>query len=75
VSQGNRASKGTRLPVANLPGPGISSGARRTPLQEHIDQIDLKTLQIPIEPFLGAHLQLARLVSFMAFNTTKKYAD
>jgi uncharacterized protein (DUF885 family) len=44
-------------------------------LKIQIEAIDLKTFEMPIDQFFGAHLQIAQLVSFIPFNSTKQYED
>ena len=44
-------------------------------LRMRIEDIDLKTFEMPIDQFFGAHLQIANFVSFIPFNTTKQYED
>ena len=39
-------------------------------LKERIEAIDLKTFEMPIDQFFGAHLQIAQFVSYAPFNTT-----
>lgn len=44
-------------------------------LKIQIEGIDLKTFEMPIDQFFGAHLWIAQFVSFAPFNTTKQYED
>jgi uncharacterized protein (DUF885 family) len=44
-------------------------------LKIQIEAIDLKTFEMPIDQFFGAHLQIAQLVSFIPFGSTKQYED
>ena len=44
-------------------------------LKQRIDGIDLKTYEMPVEQFNGAHLQFAQFVAIIPFNTTKQYED
>jgi uncharacterized protein (DUF885 family) len=44
-------------------------------LKIRVEGIDLKTFEMPIDQFFGAHLQIAQFVSFIPFNTTKHYED
>jgi uncharacterized protein (DUF885 family) len=44
-------------------------------LKTEIEGIDLKTFEMPIDQFFGAHLQIAQFVSFAPFHTTKQYED
>jgi len=44
-------------------------------LKIRVEVIDLKTFEMPIDQFFGAHLQIAQLVSFTPFGTTKNYED
>lgn len=44
-------------------------------LKIRIEGIDLKTFEMPIDQFFGAHLQIAQFVSFVPFDTTKHYED
>jgi uncharacterized protein (DUF885 family) len=44
-------------------------------LKMRIKAIELKTFEMPIDQFFGAHLQIAQFVSFTPFNTTKQYED
>src|SRR6266568_393280 len=44
-------------------------------LKEGIEGIDLKTYEMPVEQFNGAHLQFAQFVAIIPFNTTKQYED
>jgi uncharacterized protein (DUF885 family) len=44
-------------------------------LKERIEAIDLKTFEMPIDQFSGAHLEIAQFVSYPPFNTTKHYED
>lgn len=44
-------------------------------LKIRVKAIELKTFEMPIDQFFGAHLQIAQFVSFTPFNTTKHYED
>jgi uncharacterized protein (DUF885 family) len=44
-------------------------------LKIQVESIDLKMFEMPIDQFFGVHLQIAQLVSFMPFNSTKQYED
>jgi uncharacterized protein (DUF885 family) len=44
-------------------------------LREGIEGIDLKTYEMPIDQFNGAHLQAAQLVAIMPFDSVKHYED
>jgi uncharacterized protein (DUF885 family) len=44
-------------------------------LKIRIEAIDLKTFEMPIDQFFGTHLQIAQLVSFVPFDSTKHYQD
>jgi uncharacterized protein (DUF885 family) len=44
-------------------------------LRERIQTIDLKTYEMPIDQFNGAHLQAAQFVALIPFTTTKQYED
>jgi len=44
-------------------------------LKQRIEGIDLKTYEMPVEQFNGAHLQFAQFVAIIPFNTTKQYED
>ena len=44
-------------------------------LKTQIKAAELKTFEMPIDQFFGAHLQIAQFVSFMPFQTTKQYED
>ena len=44
-------------------------------LKQRLEAIDLKTYEMPVEQFNGAHLQLAQFVAIIPFNTTKQYED
>jgi len=44
-------------------------------LRERIQSIDLKTYEMPIDQFNGAHLQAAQFVALIPFTTTKQYED
>ena len=44
-------------------------------LKIRIKAIELKTFEMPIDQFFGAHLQIAQFVSFTPFQTTKHYED
>jgi len=44
-------------------------------LKERIEGIDLKTYEMPVDQFYGAHLQLAQFVSFVPTGSVKHYED
>jgi len=44
-------------------------------LKERIQSIDLKTYEMPVDQFNGAHLQAAQFVALIPFTTTKQYED
>lgn len=44
-------------------------------LKERIQSIDLKTYEMPVDQFFGAHLQLAQFVDIVPFDSTKHYED
>jgi uncharacterized protein (DUF885 family) len=44
-------------------------------LKQRIEGIDLKTYEMPVDQFNGAHLQFAQFVAIIPFNTTKQYED
>jgi uncharacterized protein (DUF885 family) len=44
-------------------------------LKERIEGIDLKTYEMPIDQFFGAHLQLAQFVALVPLDSTKHYED
>jgi uncharacterized protein (DUF885 family) len=44
-------------------------------LKQRLEAIELKTYEMPIEQFNGAHLQAAQFVAIIPFNTTKQYED
>ena len=44
-------------------------------LKLRLEAIDLKTYEMPVEQFNGAHLQVAQFVAIIPFNTTKQYED
>jgi uncharacterized protein (DUF885 family) len=44
-------------------------------LKQRLEAIELKTYEMPIEQFNGAHLQFAQFVAIIPFNTTKQYED
>jgi uncharacterized protein (DUF885 family) len=44
-------------------------------LKERIEGIDLKTYEMPIDQFNGAHLAAAQFVAVMPFDSTKHYED
>jgi len=44
-------------------------------LKERIETIDLKLYLMPVDQFSGIHLELANLVNFIPFNTTREYED
>src|SRR5689334_19062967 len=44
-------------------------------LKLRIQGIDLKTFEMPIDQFFGAHLQIAQFVSYIPFTSTKQYED
>jgi len=44
-------------------------------LKMRVEAIDLKTFEMPIDQFFGAHLLIAQFVSFIPFDTTQHYDD
>ena len=44
-------------------------------LKEELEGIELKTYEMPINQFFGAHLQLAQFVALVPFDSTKHYED
>jgi uncharacterized protein (DUF885 family) len=44
-------------------------------LKQGIENIDRKTFEMPIDQFVGAHLQLAQFVAVVPFDSTKHYED
>ncbi|HKW16197.1 MAG TPA: DUF885 family protein [Terriglobales bacterium] len=44
-------------------------------LKERIESVDLKTYEMPIDQFNGAHLQAAQFVALIPFDSTKHYED
>jgi len=44
-------------------------------LRERIQGIDIKTFEMPIDQFFGAHLWLAQFVALVPFDSTKHYED
>jgi uncharacterized protein (DUF885 family) len=44
-------------------------------LKMRIEDIETKTIEMPIDQFFGAHLQIANFVNYIPFNTTKQYDD
>jgi uncharacterized protein (DUF885 family) len=44
-------------------------------LKERVEAIDLKLYLMPVDQFSGVQLDLATMVSFIPFNTTKQYED
>lgn len=44
-------------------------------LKIRVKAIELKTFEMPIDQFFGAHLQIAQFASFTPFNTIKHYED
>src|SRR5947207_5858569 len=44
-------------------------------LKQRLEAIDLKTYEMPVEQFNGAHLQFAQFVAIIPFNTAKQYED
>lgn len=44
-------------------------------LKMQIRGIDLKTYEMPVDQFFGAHLAIASFVNFMPFQNTKQYED
>ena len=44
-------------------------------LKQRIEGIDLKTYEMPVDQFYGAHLQLAQFVSLVPFDSAKHYED
>lgn len=44
-------------------------------LKQRVEGIDLKTYEMPIDQFNGAHLELAEFVAAIPFDSTKHYED
>ena len=44
-------------------------------LKQNIESIGLKTYEMPVDQFYGAHLQLAQFVSYIPADSTKHYED
>ncbi|HEX6802805.1 MAG TPA: DUF885 domain-containing protein [Terriglobales bacterium] len=44
-------------------------------LKEHLEGIDLKTYEMPIDQFNGVHLDLAQFVAIAPFDSTRHYED
>ena len=44
-------------------------------LKQRLEGIELKTYEMPLDQFNGAHLQAAQFVAIIPFNTTKQYED
>jgi uncharacterized protein (DUF885 family) len=44
-------------------------------LKERIEEIELKTFEMPIDQFFGLHLGLANFVSVVPFDSTRHYED
>jgi uncharacterized protein (DUF885 family) len=44
-------------------------------LREHLEEIDLKNYEMPIDQFSGLHIQLPQLVSMLPFDSTRHYED
>jgi uncharacterized protein (DUF885 family) len=44
-------------------------------LKQRLEGIELKTYEMPVEQFNGAHLQFAQFVAIIPFNTTRQYED
>jgi len=44
-------------------------------LKERIEGIELKTYEMPVDQFYGAHLQLAQFVTYVPTNSVKQYED
>lgn len=44
-------------------------------LKEHIEDIELKNYEMPIDQFAGAHLMLAQFVANAPFHSTRHYED
>jgi uncharacterized protein (DUF885 family) len=44
-------------------------------LKEELQGIELKTYEMPVNQFFGAHLQLAQFVAVVPFDSTKHYED
>jgi uncharacterized protein (DUF885 family) len=44
-------------------------------LQEELEGMELKTYEMPVNQFFGAHLQLAQFVALVPFDSTKHYED
>jgi uncharacterized protein (DUF885 family) len=44
-------------------------------LKERVEGIDLKTYEMPVDQFNGAHLQAAQFVAYVPLDSTKHYED
>src|SRR5437667_10331321 len=44
-------------------------------LKQRVEGIELKTYEMPLDQFNGAHLQAAECEAIIPFNTTKQYED
>ena len=44
-------------------------------LKEELEGMELKTYEMPVNQFFGAHLQLAQFVALVPFDSTKHYED
>jgi uncharacterized protein (DUF885 family) len=44
-------------------------------LKQRLEGMELKTYEMPLDQFNGAHLQIAQFVAIIPFNTTKQYDD
>jgi uncharacterized protein (DUF885 family) len=44
-------------------------------LREHLEELDLKNYEMPIDQFSGLHIQLPQLVSMLPFDSTRHYED
>jgi uncharacterized protein (DUF885 family) len=44
-------------------------------LKEELEGMELKTYEMPVNQFFGAHLQLAQFVAVVPFDSTKHYED
>jgi uncharacterized protein (DUF885 family) len=44
-------------------------------LKDRLEDIEMKTYEMPVDQFNGIHLQLAQFVSLIPFDTTKHYED
>jgi uncharacterized protein (DUF885 family) len=53
----------------------LSQGLIVRNLNQRLEGIELKTYEMPLDQFNGAHLQVAQFIAIIPFNTTKQYED